>query len=161
MNQAAVNASEVVELRHHYQATPEQVFEAWSNPEALGQWFGPHSHNCKIEKFDFTEGGEYQIRMIPIEKDKDPDCTGDTSKDSICAGTFVQIQAPNKIVMSFTWIENAGNIGDTLLTIDILDRDGGTDVVLLHEKLPDEELRKAHQGGWQGSLECLEEFLSK
>ena len=160
MNKVAVNASEVVELHHHYQATAEQVFAAWSNPEALGQWFGPHSHHCKIEKFDFKEGGEYQIRMIPVENEKDPDCHGDTSKDSVCAGTFVQIQAPNKIVMGFNWIENGADIGDSLLTIEIQDREGGADVVLIHEKIPTEELRKAHQGGWQGTLECLEEFLT-
>lgn len=54
---AAQQAQETVRLQHQYNATIEQVFSAWSDPNALGQWFGPHSHNCKVEKYDFTVGG--------------------------------------------------------------------------------------------------------
>ena len=50
-------------------------------------------------------------------------------------------------------------MGETLLTIEMFEADGGTDVVLTHERLPDEELRQAHEGGWQSSLECLEDYF--
>jgi uncharacterized protein YndB with AHSA1/START domain len=156
---AATTASETLELKHHFNARPEQVFAAWSEPEALNQWFGPHSHNCKVEKFDFKTGGKYQIRMIPTGKVEDPDCHGDTTQDSVCAGEFVEIEKPNKIVMTFNWIQNGADMGETLLSIHIYPANDGTDLVLTHEKIPTEELREAHQGGWQGSLECLEEYL--
>ena len=158
MTVAATTASETLQLKHHYSATPDQVFAAWSDPHALGQWFGPHSHSCKVEQYEFKQGGQYQIRMIPIGQDGD--CAGDTSEDSICAGEFVEIIEPNKIVMTFNWIENGADMGVTLLSIDISPANNGTDVVLTHEKIPTEELREAHQGGWQGTLECLEEFLT-
>lgn len=157
MGLAAQTATDTVRLTHHYNASREQVYRAWIDPQALGQWFGPHSHNCKVEKYDVREGGEYRIRMIPVSEDID--CGGSPEEDSVCAGTFVQVVAPEKLVMTFTWIENGGDIGDSLLTIELLETDGGTDVVLTHERLPNEEMRKAHSGGWQGTLECLEEFL--
>ena len=155
----AENASETIQLKHHYTADRDQVFAAWTDPKALGQWFGPHSHSCHIEKWDLREGGEYQIRMIPVGEDSD--CGGDSDKDSVCAGKFVQVQPPGKLVMTFTWIENGGDIGETLLTIELFEAGDGTDVVLTHERLPDEEMRKAHTGGWQGTLECLEEYLQR
>lgn len=158
---AATTASETLQLKHHLNASPEQVFAAWSKPEALNQWFGPHSHNCKVETFEFKTGGKYQIRLIPTGDVDDPDCHGDTSQDSVCAGEFVKISEPNRIVMTFNWIENGADMGDTLLSIEIMQANDGTDLVLTHEKIPSEELREAHQGGWQGSLECLEEFIGQ
>lgn len=155
---AAQQAQETVRLQHQYDATPEQVFRAWASPEALGKWFGPQSHNSRVESFDFTEGGSYQIRMIPITEDAD--CEGDPAQDSVCAGQFVEIVPNQRIVMTFDWIENGAPLGDSLLTIEFEPVGTQTRLTLTHERLPDEQLRNAHQSGWQGSLVCLEEFLS-
>ena len=154
----AQTATEVVRLNYHYDFPCERVFQAWTDAVVLGQWFGPHSHDCKVEKYDFCEGGDYQIRMVPVAVDHD--CKGDPEADSVCAGKFIEIRPAEKIVMTFSWVENAADIGETLLTIEFKAADGGTDIVLTHERLPNEELRLAHAGGWQGTLECLQEYLS-
>lgn len=160
MELAAEIASETVRVTRHYKVSRDKVYEAWTNAEALGQWFGPRSHKCSVDAFDLREGGRYRIRMIPIGAD-DTDCGGDSEKDSVCAGTFVQVQPPKKLVMTFTWIENGGEIGETLLSVELLEVDNGTEVTLTHERLPNEEMRKAHAGGWQGTLECLDQYLSE
>lgn len=158
MTVAAQAATDVVILHHQYKAEIGKVFDAWSNPEALEQWFGPHSHNSKVETYEFKTGGQYQIRMVPTGKDSD--CTGEAEEDSVCAGSFVEIDSPNRIVMTFDWIEGGANMGETLLTAEFAEVDGGTEITLTHERIPTEELRQAHTGGWQGTLECLEEYLS-
>lgn len=160
MSLAAQAATDVVQCKHHYKHAIETVFAAWSNPEMLGQWFGPHSHKCKVEQYEFKEGGQYRIRMIPLEADNacSEEAGGEPGGDSICVGQFIKIDAPHSIVMSFTWTE--GDMGDTLLTIEFNDNNGETDIVLTHEKIPTEDLRTAHTGGWIGTLECLEEYLS-
>ena len=156
---AAQSASETVQLQHRYAATPAQVFAAWSNPRALGQWFGPPSHRCRVEEYDFQEGGGYRIRMIPVSDDID--CGGDPAQDSVCAGEFVEIREAERIVMSFTWVENGGDIGETLLTIEFRAAGEGTELTLTHERLPDETMRDAHRGGWRGTLEGLASYLAK
>ena len=150
-------ANDTVQLKHAYKATPEQVYQAWINPQALAQWFGPHSHTSKVEKFDAQEGGEYQIRMTPVESEHD--CTGEANEDSVCAGTFVKLTPNKQLVMTFNWIEGGADMGETLLTIDISETSSGSEVVLTHERIPTEELRQAHMGGWEGTLECLEEYM--
>ena len=150
--------TETVQLKHYYKAAPHKVFAAWSDSQALGQWFGPHSHKCKVEKYDFHESGKYQIRMFPVAQDTD--CAGEAGMDSVCAGTFVEIIPDKKLVMTFGWIENGGDIDNTLLSIDFIEKNGGTELVLTHERLPNKPAADAHRGGWQGSLECLEEFLA-
>lgn len=161
MSIVAETATETVEVKHQYSATPQQVFAAWSNPEALGHWFGPHSHNCKVEKYDFRVDGEYQIRMIPVDKEADSDCGGESSEDSVCAGSFVEIIPDKRIVMTFGWIENGGDIDGTLLTVELKEADGGTLLTLIHERLPNKPAADAHRGGWEGTLEGLEEYLSR
>ncbi|KPK56486.1 MAG: hypothetical protein AMS22_00990 [Thiotrichales bacterium SG8_50] len=155
---AAQTASETVQLKRHYAVARERVFEAWTDPQALSHWFGPHSHRCEVEHFDLREGGEYRIRMIPISDDMD--CGGSPEQDSVCAGQFVQVRAPEKLVMTFTWVENGGDIGETLLSVEFHEVANGTDVVLTHERLPNEDMRRAHSSGWEGSLECLQEYLA-
>ena len=159
MSMAAATATDTVQLKHHYAVPRDQVFTAWTSIDALNLWLGPHSHTSTVEKFELKDGGKYQIRMTPVSEDHD--CKGNPDDDSVCAGTFVEIKSPERLVMTFNWISNGADMGETLLTIEMFEADGGTDVVLTHERLPDEELRQAHEGGWQGSLECLEEYLQE
>lgn len=158
MECAAEIVNETVRVTRRYKFSRGKVYEAWTNVEALGQWFGPPSHKCRVEKFDLCEGGQYRIRMVPIGAE-DTDCGGDSDKDSICAGKFVQIQPPEKLVMTFSWVENGADIGETLLSVELLEVDNETEVVIIHERLPNEAMRKAHTDGWQGSLECLVQYL--
>ena len=155
---SAKNLNESVQVKRTYAADPEKVFAAWSDPVALEKWFGPTSHTCKVEQFDFKENGSWLIRMIPIKEDLD--CGGDPTKDSVCAGKFIKIVRPSLIVMSFTWIENGGDIGDTTVTIEIKPHNTGSEVILTHENLPNQESCTSHESGWTGTLECLEQFLS-
>ena len=159
MELAATTATETLEVRHQYKATPEQVFAAWANPEALSQWFGPHSHKCSVEQWDMREGGEYRMRMIPVAEDTE--CGGDSSQDSVCAGQFVQIIESRTIAMTFSWIENGSDIGETLLTVEFFEKENGTELVLTHERLPDPEVAEMHKGGWMGTVECLEQYLDQ
>lgn len=155
---AAQPASDTLRLSRHYDASPDRVFRAWTDAEQLGRWFGPHSHQCEVEQFDPREGGEYRLRLVPVSEDTD--CGGDGENPSVCAGRFVEVRPDERLVMTFTWVENGGDIGETLLTIELTPADGGTDLMLTHERLPDEAMQNAHRGGWQGTLECLEEYLA-
>ncbi len=157
MSLAATTATETVQLSRMYAASCQQVFDAWTDAKALQQWFGPHSHKCKVEKYDVRVGGEFQIRMIPVADD--PDCAGEPGKDSVCAGKFVTVESPCKLAMTFNWIENGADMGETLLTIELFEREQGTELVLTHERLPDAAIRDAHASGWQGTLEKLQAFL--
>jgi len=37
--------------------------------------------------------------------------------------------------------------------------EGGTELTLIHEQLPDEEARNSHEDGWKGFLNKLQLFL--
>jgi len=50
--------------------------------------------------------------------------------------------------------------GETLVTVEFLDRGGRTDVVLIHERFPNEAVRDRHESGWAGCLAKLATVVS-
>ncbi len=56
----------------------------------------------------------------------------------------------------YTWRwEAEPELGETLVTVEFLDREGSTEVVLTHEFLPTEKARGDHKKGWHGCLDRL------
>ena len=48
-----------------------------------------------------------------------------------------------------------------LVSVELSDRDGGTELRLTHEQLPSEESRDRHNEGWNSVLDRLEKFVIK
>lgn len=46
-----------------FDAPRELVWEAWTNPKHVAQWWGPHGFTTTIEKMDFRVGGEWRHVM--------------------------------------------------------------------------------------------------
>ena len=46
-----------------FDATPTQLFEAFSDPAQLAKWWGPEGFTNTIEEFDFRPGGAWRITM--------------------------------------------------------------------------------------------------
>ena len=46
-----------------FDATPEQMFAAWSDPNHLSKWWGPSGFTNTFHAFDFTPGGQWDFTM--------------------------------------------------------------------------------------------------
>jgi uncharacterized protein YndB with AHSA1/START domain len=44
-------------------APVELVWEAWTNPEFIMQWWGPEGFTCTIHKMDLKKGGEWLLTL--------------------------------------------------------------------------------------------------
>ena len=54
-----------------------------------------------------------------------------------------------------------GATHNSIVTVELFDRDGGTELLCTHEQLPSEESRDRHNEGWNSILDQLEKFFSK
>lgn len=138
---------------HTFQAPPEKVFDAWTNPKALTQWFGPTDEfTVPLAEVDLRVGGAYRIQM------KSPDGELHT-----VIGTYKEIIPSEKLV--FTWAWEAGSscgdaeAGESLVTVRIQAQGSSTEMTLIHERFPDSETRDKHQQGWNGCLGRLGKIL--
>ncbi|MDT7042480.1 SRPBCC domain-containing protein [Candidatus Nitronereus thalassa] len=152
MANSTANSQTSIQITKIYQAPREKVFEAWTTPEALKQWFGP-SDDFKTPsvEVDLRVGGKYRIQML-----------APNGESHIVGGTYKEISAPGKLVFTWAW-EAGGGCGDTepgattetLVTVEFRNRDGETEMVLTHEQFPNPESREKHNEGWGGCLDRL------
>ncbi len=62
------------------------VWEAWSQPEHIAQWWGPKGMEVRVEAHDFQVGGNWKYVM-----------TMPNGSDFIAEGTYIEIVAHEKI----------------------------------------------------------------
>jgi uncharacterized protein YndB with AHSA1/START domain len=72
-------------------------------------------------------------------------------------GVYREVVPEKKLV--FTWEWPGSRERESLVTFLLKPSDGGTELTLIHEHLPDEEARISHALGWNGLLDKLSAFL--
>jgi uncharacterized protein YndB with AHSA1/START domain len=128
-------------------AAPEDVFNAWLNPEMLRQFMMPAA-GMSVPKAsnDPQEGGRFEIVMLAGENEIPH------------AGTYREISPHDRIV--FTW-ESPFSVEDSTVTLTFAPADEGTHVTLTHVRFSDAETRDNHKGGWVGILAALDSTLTQ
>ena len=76
-------------------------------------------------------------------------------------GRFREVSAPERLVFTWQWqTEPLDAAGESLVTVEFIDRGESTEVRLTHEGFPAAEVRDNHEEGWTSCLENLGGFLS-
>ncbi len=68
-----------IHIKREFAANLELVWEAWTNPEILDQWWAPKPYKTKTKSMDFREGGMWLYSMIS-PKDEAHWCKADYKK---------------------------------------------------------------------------------
>ena len=130
-----------VNVRREIAAPAAELFDAWLDPAKLALIMRPGDAKRADVKLDARVGGEFEIVMHTPN--------GDVPH----TGSYQEITRPRRLV--FTWNSPyAGNHG-SLVTVDFNAKGRNTEIVITHERLPSEEMVKAHSGGWSSILELL------
>jgi uncharacterized protein YndB with AHSA1/START domain len=128
-------------------ASPEEVFDAWTDPRSLAVWMAPGSVRRSVVEADPRVGGRFRIVM------KGPDC------DHEHTGEYLVVDRPRRLV--FTWISKATQRRSTMVTVELRPRGPGeTELILTHEGLPDEAAVESHRSGWGDIVQKLGAELS-
>ncbi|MDA0350465.1 MAG: SRPBCC domain-containing protein [Verrucomicrobia bacterium] len=134
----------LLEIRKTLAADPQTVFNALSKPELLNQWMYAMDEGSARTEVDLQVGGKYSVAMI--------NQAGETVATPY--GKFIEIDPPHKL--SMTWITD-GFVDYSLLTFELKEVDGGTELTLRHE-LPETTVED-HRGGWTNCLQHLNSIL--
>jgi uncharacterized protein YndB with AHSA1/START domain len=134
-------------VRRTIAATPERVFEAWTQPQQLKQWWGPPSVVCSWAEVDLRVGGRYRVA------NRFPD-----GKILWITGEFEVIEPPRKLTYTWRLEADAGPTERVHVTFEA--RAEGTEVVVTHERIADRSTHDQHEQGWIGCLDKLVYYLS-
>ena len=138
-----------VEIVRIFDAPRDLVYQAWTEPEHMTQWWGPGvftNHSCKL---DVRPGGAWQIVM------RSPDGT-----DFRCEGVYSEVVKPERLVFTndavdqtgkqllkgFTTVKFANEGNKTKLTLK-------TRVIGLVPFAP--QMIRGMEAGWSQSLDSL------
>lgn len=133
-------------LSRHFPVPPEKVWDAWTQPEGLKQWFGPDAGKVDIAEVDLRVGGRYHILFYTLD--------GDWHDVS---GTYREVKRPERL--SFTWAWKSTPERESLVTLTFKAARGGTDFTMLHSQFFDLAARENHESGWVGAIAKLERYL--
>ncbi|HEX3391299.1 MAG TPA: SRPBCC domain-containing protein [Solirubrobacteraceae bacterium] len=145
----AVMTSETsLRIERSYDASPEEVFDAWTNPEVLRRWWAVHPDgSTPVAEVDLREGGRYRLSM------EGPDAERHTVQ-----GEYLEVDRPSRLVYSWRWELDAGGLGPaSTVTVEFCEQGERTNVVLEHAGLPDADSRDRHAEGWAACMDIFRE----
>lgn len=135
-----------LEITRLLNASPQEAFEAWTDPEKLRRWWGPEGMTASHVELDPRPGGFWRTCMK-----SDADGT-----EYWVQGTYREVTPPERLVFTWAW-ENDGTPGHvSQVTIEFRAKDGKTEMIFVHEGFESAESRDNHQDGWASSFVCLE-----
>lgn len=137
-----------VRVTKNIAAPPERVFRAFLDPAAVAAWFVPEGGTWpRPPAVEPCAGGRYRYEVS---------AKGNTW---VIYGTFLEVVPNTRLVFTWKWDDDPlhHDAGDSVVTIDFLARNGGTEVVLVHERLPNERSNRDHLDGW---IDCLDKIAT-
>ena len=143
-----------LEVTRVFDTTPDDLFDAFINPERVAKWYGPGPADSDIHEYDATEGGSYSLTMHGMD-----------GKEYKLRGTFKTIDKPHKIAYTWVWEGASDTDGmgkdETLITVEFKPVGDKTEMHFRHEGFATEALRDNHNKGWEGCFAKLEKVVSK
>jgi len=90
---AAVIQRPSLTIVRQFNATPKQVWKAWTDPQALKQWFAPSDEFAvPVTEADVRIGGRYHITM------RSPD-----GEEHDVSGVYREVVPDKKLVFTWAW----------------------------------------------------------
>lgn len=139
-----------LKINRFIKAPRQQVFAAWTDPEQLREWFGPEHVQTRRLTANPQVGGRFQW-----------DLTSPEGEEMTVKGEYREVIPNQKVVFTWQWQNDEDWMTDSVVTVELSDAKGGTDLCLTHERLPNEKSSNGHTKGWNSSLDKLEKWLTK
>ena len=131
-----------------FDAPRELVFAAWTDPDQLASWLGPHGYTGAAVTLATRPGGAWRACIRSPEGD-----------EHWMHGVYREITAPERLVFTFAWDTEGDLRTETLVTIGFADLDGKTEMTFVQTGFPTVADRDGHDEGWTSSFEDLTGFI--
>ena len=150
-NDLPASAEHELLITHLFKAPRALVFKAWSTPEHMARWCGPHGFTNTQRSMDFRVGGAYRACLRSPE-----------GNDNWVQGAYREIVEPERLVFTHAWEDETGKPGvETIVTVTFAEHAGQTMMTFQQTGLASAASRDGHRGGWTQSFERLDAYLAE
>jgi uncharacterized protein YndB with AHSA1/START domain len=133
-----------VRLHRVLATTPEKVYRAFLEADALAKWLPPNGFACTVFHLEPKVGGTFKMSFRNFT----------TGKSHSFGGEYVEL-VPNERLRYTDKFDDPNLAGDIQVTVMLKKVSVGTEVNIVQEGLPDVIPPEACYLGWQESLRNL------
>ncbi len=137
-----------VRLHRVLRGTPDRVYRAFIDPDAMVKWLPPHGFTGKVYDMDAREGGGYRMTFTNFT----------TGKSHAFGGRFVELK-PNELIRYTDQFEDPNLPGQMQVTVNLKQVLCGTEVHITQEGVPEAIPLEFCYQGWQESLIQLAQLV--
>jgi len=142
------NNSNTVRLHRVLRATPERVYRAFLDPDAMAKWLPPNGFTGRVHHMDARVGGTYKMSFTNFS----------TSSSHSFGGTFLEL-TPHERLRYTDQFDNPGLPGEMITTVTLRKIFCGTELNITQEGIPAVIPAEACYLGWQESLVLLAKLV--
>jgi uncharacterized protein YndB with AHSA1/START domain len=137
-----------VTLHRVLKASPEKVYRAFTEPNALVSWIPPYGFIGVVHNMDVKTGGGYKMSFINFS----------TGKEESFGGKFLEIR-PNEFLKYTDKFDDPNLPGEIVTSVWLSKVSTGTELKVLQEGIPVVIPVEMCYLGWQDSLEKLAKLV--
>jgi uncharacterized protein YndB with AHSA1/START domain len=137
-----------VNLHRVLQASPERVYRAFLDPDAMVKWLPPNGFTGKIHSMDARVGGSYKMSFTNFS----------TGKSHSFGGEYLEL-VPHERLRYVDQFDDPNLPGTMQVTITLKQVSVGTELNIKQEGIPDVIPAEACYLGWQESLVLLAKLV--
>lgn len=141
-------ATNTVKLHRVLRATPERIYRAFLDADAMAKWLPPHGFTGKVHHLDARVGGTYKMSFTNFS----------TGHGHSFGGEYLEL-VPNERIRHTDKFDDPGLPGEMQTTISIKQVSCGTEVNIVQEGIPAVIPTEACYLGWQESLTLLAQLV--
>ena len=132
-----------IRLHRVLRATPERIYRAFLDADAMAKWLPPNGFTGKVHDLDAKVGGTYKMSFTNFT----------TGSSHSFGGEYLELVPGKRIVHTDRF--DAGLEGTMKVTVEIKKGMMGTDLHITQEGVPDAIPAEACYLGWGESLDLL------
>jgi len=141
-------STNTVRLHRVLRSTPERVYRAFVDPDAMVKWLPPNGFTGKVHHMDATVGGSYKMSFTNFT----------TGQSHAFGGKFVEL-VPQQRLRYTDRFDDPNLPGEMQTTVSITPVSVGVELNIVQEGIPAMIPAEACYLGWQDSLILLTKLV--
>ena len=144
----STNIANTIRLHQVLRATPEKIYRAFLDADAMAKWLPPNGFTGKVHHLDAKVGGTYKMSFTNFT----------TGSSHSFGGTYLEMK-PHERIRYTNKFENPHLPGEMQTTITLKQVFCGTELNITQEGIPAAIPAEAYYLGWQESLGLLAKLV--